>query len=145
MVPAPEDVLDSEQHEARDAAAAFRDDARLARIRLERELAGGAETVDPGQRVVVRSERVEEVVADPSSRTGAPHANSTTSVRLSPSAAPGRTDPAPASQRRPWATSATFSRTTASSRSRATASPARAARISCATAGGSTAGHNVRV
>ena len=68
MVPAGQDVLDAEPHEAPDATRAARVaqlDPGLARIGGERELGGLAGRIDPGQRVVVGAEHVEEVVADP--------------------------------------------------------------------------------
>ena len=68
VVPAGQDVLDAEPHEAPDATRAARVaqlDPGLARIGGERELGGLARRIDPGQRVVVGAEHVEEVVADP--------------------------------------------------------------------------------
>src|SRR5439155_4651504 len=66
VVVAAQDVLDTEQKEAHRPAAAGAADghARLARLGREGELPAETRGLDPGERVVVGTEDVEEIVSD---------------------------------------------------------------------------------
>jgi hypothetical protein len=100
--------------------------ARLARLRREGKLPRAPGRVDARERVVVRAEDVEDVVAHDESRTAPAHVNSTNQRDGLWRRGRMGADAGPAAQRRPSAVSTIFSRSVASQRSRLATSPPRA-------------------
>src|SRR5262245_64622114 len=67
MVVPAQDVVDSEKKEAANAVsvrAALHGQAQLARLGGENEFAGDSRRLDPGERVMVVTEHIEEVIAN---------------------------------------------------------------------------------